>query len=333
MTKTQNIKENKEQKSKILNSNDLNLFLAPMAGYTDLPFRLLARENGADHTVSEMISAKGLYYGDKKTKDLLKTIPGENPYGVQLFGSEPEILSQAVKILEDYKDELGLTYQFIDLNIGCPAPKIVKNGDGSALLKDLGLLRDNLAALTQTSQVPVSVKTRIGFNENQIDRILPVLNESDVDFITIHGRTRDQFYSGHSDWEAVRFAVENSDKPIVLSGDITSPEKAKEALELGVDGIMIGRAAVENPLIFQQIKEFLSKGYYNELSLDEKKRVPVRHIELFQEYNPESNNIIPLRKQLAAYTKGLPGASKLRTEIFKASEPETIIDLFNSIKS
>lgn len=305
------------------------LFLAPMAGYTDLPFRILAQNYGADVTVSEMVSAKGLYYKDKKTKFLLKTDESEKNYGIQIFGSEPEILKEAVKIIEND----NYNHKFLDFNAGCPAPKIVKNGDGSALLKNLDLLGESVKVLKENSTKPVSVKTRIGFDENEINILdtVKVLEEAGADFITIHGRTRSQFYSGQSNWDIIKEAVNNTNVPIILSGDITSPEKAEEALQTGVSGLMIGREAVANPYIFSQIKDYLNTGTYNEVSKDEKIKMILDHLDLVEKYSQSKTSIINMRKHLAGYTRGFENASSLRREIFGLNTVSEVRELFSKL--
>lgn len=306
------------------------LFLAPMAGYTDLPFRLLAQNYGADVTVSEMISAKGLYYKDKKTKKLLMTDDNEKNYGIQIFGSEPDILKSAVKLIEEASKDGDFSYSFIDFNAGCPAPKIVKNGDGSALIKNLDLLKENVESIKEASSKPVSVKTRIGFdeNENNIVNIAKTIEEAGADFLTIHGRTRSQFYSGKSNWEAIAEAVDNVKIPIILSGDIINPETAKEALETGVEGLMIGRAAVDNPFIFNQIKDFLQTGNYKTYSKEEKIQLILEHLKLVEKFNDDKNQIVNLRKHLAAYTKGFENATDLRRKIFQIKDIEEVKKIF-----
>ncbi len=309
------------------------LYLAPMAGYTDLPFRLLAIENGADVTTSEMVSAKGLYYGDKKSQKLLETDKNEKNYGIQIFGSEPEILKESTQILNGLKKEGKIDFDFIDFNAGCPAPKIVKNGDGSALLNRPDLLGDCLVAIKEAAEVPVTVKTRSGFKhgENLLPELIPVFNEAGVDRITIHPRTRSQFYSGSADWDIVKEALEKTQIPVVLSGDIKTPEDAKKAIELGVDGLMIGRKAVEDPGIFNRIKDYFNTGTYKELTKEDRILFALDHLKLLKEITGETS-VIPLRKTLASYVGGIPNASKYRKEIFSLNEIDEAVNFFENLK-
>lgn len=297
--------------------NQTPLFLAPMAGYTDLPFRLLARACGADITVSEMVSAKGLVYGDKKTARLMRTVPEERPFGVQLFGSDPEILHKAAALCLERREEKDAHFDFIDFNAGCPAPKIVKNGDGSALLKDIGRLKACVAALVN-DEVPVSVKTRIGFNagDNVIEAAARAVREAGAALLTVHGRTRSQFYSGKSDWNAVKTAAQIM--PVVLSGDITSARAAQAARATGAVGLMIGRAAVANPYIFREVRAALDGAPVCPADGREKIAAALELLALTQTYSPDPHSVVALRKQLAAMTKGIAGASALRRALFQA---------------
>lgn len=312
--------------------NPNTLFLAPMAGYTDLPFRLLEQKNGVDVLTSEMVSAKGIFYKDKKTQELLKS-KGEKNFGIQIFGSDPEILAKVVTELEDQRKKSLISYDFIDFNIGCPAPKIVKNGDGSALLKNLDLLKDSLINITKKSEVPVTLKTRVGFDkdENVIKEVLKIAEDTGISRITIHPRTREQFYSGISDWEIAKEALDIAKIPVVLSGDIKTPEDAKRAYDMGFENLMIGRAAVENPFIFKQVKDFLETGDYKKTTSKDLANFAIDHIKLASELNSNKNNIIALRKHLASYTKGMKEAKKLRQQIFSIDNEKEMIDLFDKV--
>ena len=303
------------------------LILAPMAGYTDLPFRLLAREYGADITISEMISAKGLYYGDTKTAALYETVPEEKPYGIQLFGSEPEILAKAAGILklknEDPDDPLF--YDFIDFNAGCPAPKVVKNGDGSALIREPKLLAACITALVASAGVPVTVKSRKGFvrGEDHAVELARIAEDSGAAAFTLHGRTRDEYYQGHSDWNSVAEAASAVDIPVILSGDIRTREDAMRAEGLGASSLMIGRAAVGDPMLFHRIKTGETGGVS-----EDRIKAALRHIALTEYFNNSKYAIIEMRKHLAAYTKGLPDSAALRKKIFEVSTPEEARELF-----
>jgi tRNA-dihydrouridine synthase len=247
-----NREEIKTQKNKRLKIGDVSietpLFLGPMAGYTNLPYRLIAKEFGAGVVFSEMISGKGLYYKDHKTADLMLTCEKEAPAGIQLFGSDPEILAQVVR------DDINITdYAFLDFNAGCPAPKITKNGEGSALLKTPALFFKVVRALAQASEKPLIVKTRIGWDEQNINirAIAEGVEQAGAAALTIHGRTREAYYSGQADWGMIAEVKKNAGIPIILNGDINSGEAAQRALEeTGVDGLMVGRAAMAIPLFF-----------------------------------------------------------------------------------
>lgn len=312
------------------------LILAPMAGYTDLPFRLLAQEYGADASISEMVSAKGLYYKDKKTEHLLMSVPEEKNYGIQIFGSEPQILAYAAgHLCERRRDpDDPLDFDFIDFNAGCPAPKIVKNGDGSALIQNPKLLGECVEAIVKASDVPVSMKTRKGFlrGENFAGKLAEIGESAGASAVTIHGRTRTEYYSGQADYDAVADAVAAVDIPVILSGDIRNPQDAKRAMETGAASLMIGRGAVGAPWVFDQIKSGtdFAGGRNIEITPEERVRAALRHIDLTLAYNFGRYAMVEMRKHLAAYTKGLPNASKLRQEIFKVTTPEEARAVFLS---
>lgn len=305
-----------------------------MAGYTNLPFRLLSREYGADITVSEMISAKGLYYLDKKTEKLMATTDVETPFGIQLFGSDPEILSDVAGKLRirNNDPEDPVRFDFIDFNAGCPAPKIVKNGDGSALLTRPLLLGQCIESLVEASDVPVTVKIRKGFNKGEnFSKTLAELSErAGASALAVHGRTREEYYQGHSDWNAVAEAAAAVDIPVILSGDIHNLQDAERALKTGVKSLMIGRAAVGDPVLFRRIKNGLKKEQENcsDDNVQERIRAALRHIELTEQYDNSKYAIIEMRKHLAAYTKGLPDSSSLRNKIFHVTTPEDACNLF-----
>ncbi|MDO4289430.1 MAG: tRNA dihydrouridine synthase DusB [Eubacterium sp.] len=292
------------------------VFLAPMAGYTNLPFRLMAKKFGAGAVFSEMISAKGLYYKDKKTAELMLTTEDEAPAGLQLFGSEPDILAEVVK-----KYINPLPFALLDFNAGCPAPKIVKNGEGSALMKNPALLGKIVKTLKSVSTKPVVVKTRIGWDEDSVNilEIAEVIEEAGADAHTIHGRTRSAFYSGQADWEIIAEVKRRSQGiPIILNGDIDSGPRAKEAFETtGCDAVMVGRAAVGNPFIFKEINDYLKTGETSVQTPQERVQTALEHTELLGLMPRESAVVKEMRKHLAAYTKGLKNATQLRGEIFK----------------
>lgn len=310
-------------------SVDQPVFLAPMAGYTNLPFRLIGKKYGADAVTTEMVSAKGLYYGDKKTRELMRTDPAEAPAGIQIFGSEPEIIAKVTReILND------LPFAFIDFNAGCPAPKIVKNGDGSALLKDLGRLSEVVAALVEASNKPVFVKTRLGWDSEHIviDEAAEKIAEAGASAIAIHGRTREAYYSGKADWSAAARIAESLDIPVILNGDISTAEDALRAFnETKCGGIMVGRAAVGNPFIFREIKQALAAGSAEgiaEPTPREKIEAAIEHIRSVDTMVHHPGAMREMRKQLVAYTKGMKGAVAMRRKIFSLDDADELIALF-----
>ncbi|MBI4855403.1 MAG: tRNA dihydrouridine synthase DusB [Acetobacterium woodii] len=321
------------QKNKSLKIGDVSietpLFLGPMAGYTNLPFRLIAKEFGAGVVFSEMISGKGLYYKDHKTADLMLTCKAEAPAGIQLFGSDPDILAEVVSNYINATD-----YAFLDFNAGCPAPKITKNGEGSALLKTPELFFAVVRALAKASEKPLIVKTRIGWDDASINirEIAEGVEEAGAAALTIHGRTREAYYSGQANWDIIAEVKKNAGIPIILNGDINSGEAAKKALETtGVDGLMVGRAAIGNPFIFREIIHYLKTGEVLEKPLSEEKvQVALKHIELLALLKNEDAGLKEMRKHLAAYTKGLHHATAIRNELFRAPDKETVIRLLTS---
>lgn len=288
------------------------LFLAPMAGVTDLAFRTLCKEYGADLVVSEMVSSRGLHYKDKKTNELLKTNNIEAPLIVQLFGNEPEVMAEAAKILED----AGVKY--LDINMGCPAPKIVKNGDGCALMRDELLAGKIAEAVVSSVSVPVSVKFRAGWdaeNKNAVS-FAKTMESAGASCVTVHGRTKDQFYSGNADYDIIKQVRDAVNISVVANGDVTDGNSAQNILsKTGCNSLMVGRGVLGNPFIFTEIKAFF-EGKYRPFSLSDKKRALIRHIELMEEYKEEKIGVPEMRKHFAWYLKGIPHSNKLKTQAF-----------------
>ncbi len=288
--------------------------LAPMAGFSDRTFRLLCRERGADLVTSEMISAKGLLFMSKKTRALYLPEEGDAPYAVQLFGNEPETLAKAVAVVER---DLGGQLLAIDLNMGCPAPKIAGNGDGSALMRDPVLAGQIVRATVDAAHVPVSVKFRKGWDaahENAVE-FARVCEANGASFLTIHGRTREQMYSGVAD-RACMAAVKQAVKiPVIANGDVHSAQTALDTLkETGCDGVMIGRGALGNPFVFEEIICALEGKPYTSPTWDERRETAMRHARMALNEKGE-HAIIELRKHLAFYLRGMHDAAKLRTRI------------------
>ena len=296
--------------------------LAPMAGVTDRPFRLLCKEQGAGLLCMEMISAKALQYKNRNTKALLSIDPREYPVSLQLFGSDPKIISEQAKAIEE------LPFQILDINMGCPVPKVVKNGEGSALMKDPKLVYEIVYQTARAIEKPVTVKIRKGFDETCVNavEIARVIEEAGGAAVAVHGRTREQYYSGQADWEIIRKVKEAVSIPVIGNGDVTSGEKAlKMKEETGCDGIMIGRGAQGNPWIFRDLLEYERTGQMpSRPSAKELKETMLRHARLQIEFKGGYLGIREMRKHVAWYTKGLPGSAKLRDEINQVESYEEL---------
>lgn len=289
-----------------------NIVLAPMAGITDLPFRVLAKRFGESLVYTEMVSAKALFYGDEKTKKLLNMKNEKKPIAVQIFGSDVESMVYATKYLQDKAD-------IIDINMGCPAPKVVKNGDGSKLLLNLDLVNKIVTNVVKTSNIPVTVKIRKGWDDKNIVaiQVAKIIEEAGASAITVHGRTREEFYSGNADWNIIKEIKEAVKIPVIGNGDINSPESAKKMFEMtGVDGIMIGRACLGNPWIFSEVEYYLKNGKkLPEVSVSEKYNVILEHFELLLKEKGEYTATREIRKHISWYVKGMKNATTIRNEI------------------
>lgn len=310
-----------------MNFYDNKIFLAPMAGVTDLAFRTLCKEYGADLVVSEMVSSRGLHYRDKKTNELLQTNDTEAPLIVQLFGNEPIVMAEAAKTLED----MGVRY--LDINMGCPAPKIVKNGDGCSLMRDEILAGKVAEAVVSAVSVPVSVKFRAGWDKDNINAVSFAKNMESVGVscVTVHGRTKDQFYSGKADYEIIRKVRESVKIPVVANGDVADRDSAKEILlKTGCSSLMVGRGALGNPFVFTEIKAAFNDKFTT-FDLAEKKKALIRHIELMQEYKQEKIGVAEMRKHFAWYLKGIPHSAKLKNQAFTVKTYKDMKNLANQI--
>ena len=305
-----------------------NVILAPMAGVTDLPFRLLCRKAGAGLVCMEMISAKAIYYHNKNTEELLTIHPEEGPASLQLFGSDARILADMAKEIEERP------FAILDFNMGCPVPKVVNNGEGSALMKNPRLAEEILSALVKAVKKPVTVKIRKGFDEAHCNavEIAKIAEGCGVAAVAVHGRTREQYYSGRADWEIIRQVKEAVKIPVIGNGDVDSPRAAKELLETtGCDGIMVGRAAQGNPWIFRDIVSFLDTGRIPEPpDRQEKKRVILEHAELQLRTKGEYTAVREMRKHLAWYTTGMPHSARFRQTI---NSMETFSELMEGVES
>lgn len=296
-----------------------NVFLAPMAGITDKPFREICRRFGAGMVYSEMISAKGLYYNDKKTASLMD-MTGEKPCAIQIFGSEPEIMAEIIPKVMEFKPDI------IDINMGCPAPKIVNNGDGSALMKTPELMGKIMRAVTDASPVPVTAKIRKGWEEDNSLLCAKILEDNGASAVAVHGRTREEFYGGKADWGVITRIKQELKIPVIGNGDIFSAEDAIRMFEqTGCDGVMVARGAQGNPWLFKEINELIKTGEVKTAPQpQERLRVALEHISRLIEDKGESRGIKEARKHLAWYIKGLKGATQIRTEIFKISDFATM---------
>ena len=300
--------------------------LAPMAGVTDLPFRLLCKEQGAGLLCMEMISAKALQYKNKNTKVLLAIHPQEYPVSLQLFGSDPKIISEQAKRIED------LPFQILDINMGCPVPKVVKNGEGSALMKNPKLVFEIVSQLVKAIEKPVTVKIRKGFDDDHINavEIAKIAEEAGASAVAVHGRTREQYYSGEADWDIIRQVKEAVKIPVIGNGDIhTAEDVVRMKEQTGCDGFMIGRGAQGNPWIFRQILHKLETGEdLPRPSLQEVTEMVLRHARLQIEVKGEYVGMREIRKHAAWYTAGYKNSSKLRGKINEIENYEQLEYLF-----
>ncbi len=306
-----------------------NLILAPMAGVTDLPFRLLCGGQGAGLTGMEMVSAKAILYGNRNTEGLLQIHPEEGPVSLQLFGSDPKIVSEMAARIEERP------FSVLDLNMGCPVPKIVNNGEGSALMREPKLAGEIIAATVKAVKKPVTVKIRKGFDEAHVNavEIAKIAEDAGAAAVAVHGRTREQFYSGQADWEIIAKVKEAVSIPVIGNGDVADGESARKMLsETGCDGVMIGRAARGNPWIFAQIAAYLADG--NILpppSLAEKKEMIRHHAALQLAVKGEYTGVREMRKHLSWYTAGMPNSARIRGQVNLAESFEEIERLVESL--
>lgn len=289
-----------------------NLILAPMAGVTDLPFRCIVEKFKPGLVCTEMVSSKALYYGDEKTKQLLKTDGEKRPISMQIFGSDPESMGFAARYVSELAD-------IVDINMGCPAPKVVKNGDGSKLLLDLVKAEEIIKAVVTNSKVPVTLKFRKGWDNDNIVacEVAKIAEKNGISAIIIHGRTRDEFYSGKADLDIIKKVKESVNIPVIGNGDIIDEESAKYMFEYtGVDGIMIGRGSMGNPWIFEQIEYYLQTGEKLPRPTNQQKyEILKEHINLDIKEKGESIALNEMRKHISWYTKNMKDSSSFRNEI------------------
>lgn len=306
-----------------------NFILAPMAGVTDLPFRLLCKEQGAGLLCMEMVSAKAIYYGNKNTESLLEIDSREHPVSLQLFGSDPDIISEMAKKIEERP------FDILDINMGCPVPKVVNNGEGSALMKQPKLVEEILKKTVRAIRKPVTVKIRKGFDDSSVNavEIARIAEACGVSAVAVHGRTREQYYAGRADWDIIRQVKEALSIPVIGNGDITCAKDAERmAKETGCDGFMIGRGAQGNPWIFRQLREYFETGTEPEKPpFGEVAEMILRHARIQLTVKGEYTGMREMRKHAAWYTSGYKNSAKLRGKINEVENYEQMEALFRSL--
>lgn len=308
---------------------DNNLILAPMAGVTDLPFRLLCKEQGAGLICTEMISAKAIHFKNKNTESLMEIDERERPVSLQLFGSDPDLMADIAAQIEHRN------FDILDINMGCPVPKVVNNGEGSALMKNPRLVHEIIRKVSGAIKKPVTVKFRKGFTEDCVNavEIARIAQDAGAAAVAVHGRTREQYYSGKADWDIIRQVKEAVSIPVIGNGDVDSPEKAKQMQqETGCDGIMIGRAVRGNPWLFSRILHYQETGeLLPKPDIREVKEMMLRHARLQLEYKGEYTGMREMRKHVAWYTAGMPHSAAVRRLVNEVESYEQLEELVDRL--
>lgn len=310
-----------------------NVCLAPMAGVTDLPYRLLCKEQGCGLVYTEMISAKAVYFNNKNTNLLMQIEEKERPVAMQLFGCDPDLMAEMAKKIVDEHSQIDI----MDINMGCPVPKVVNNGEGSGLMKQPGLVGEIVKKVSRAIPIPLTIKIRKGFDDYLINavEIAKIAEANGAAAVGVHGRTREQYYSGKADWDIIRQVKEAITIPVLGNGDVFTPKDAKAMLhETGCDGILIGRGAQGNPWLFKRIIHYLESGDLLPLpTLQEIVEMIQRHMAMLCAYKGEYIAIREMRKHISWYTKGLPGSANLRRSINQLESLEAIEDKLEELKN
>jgi len=310
---------------------DRPIILAPMDGYTNIPFRIIIKEMNPDLMFTEFVNSDAVIHENKKTINKIRILDEERPVAIQIFGHKPENMAEAAKIVEEIGPEL------IDINFGCPAPTVSGHGSGAALLKDLPLVSKICESVVKAVKIPVSAKTRLGWDNSGINifQTAKIFEESGISMVTLHPRTKSQKFDGKSDWNYIRELKVRLKIPLIGNGDITNPEEALKMFnDTGCDGIMIGREAVKNPWIFKQIKSYIDSGnYIKETPINERKRLCLKHFDLSVKYLGEVKGMLEMRKLYQNYFRAIPNLKNFKQKVFSSNDNDMIRELIMNIEN